>query len=94
MAKKTLNPYYLTNRVLKIGLKIILDSHHINFLNSILTNIPNYKEIDKVYINKILKEMATIYAKLLNENTFVNHTLLSANFYKLNEEDQRGNEFE
>ena len=30
LAKKTLNPYYFTDRTLRVGFKINLDSHHIN----------------------------------------------------------------
>ena len=38
--------------------------------------------------------MATIYARLINQNKFKNHTLFSASFYKINEEDQKNNEIE
>ena len=34
LAKKMLNPYYFTDRILKVGFKINLDSHHINQANS------------------------------------------------------------
>ena len=33
--------------------------------------------------------MATIYARLINQYKFKYHILLSASFYKINEEDQR-----
>ena len=34
LAEKMLNPYYFTDRNLKKGFKIYLDSHHINHANS------------------------------------------------------------
>ena len=44
LAKKMLNPYYFTDRNLRMGFKINLDSHHINHANSKLTITPNYPE--------------------------------------------------
>ena len=38
--------------------------------------------------------MSVIYARIINHYEFKNHTLLSANFYKINEEDQINNENE
>ena len=54
LAKKTINPYYFTNRNLKVGFKLNLDSHHINHAISKLTITPNYPEfrIEVRYINK------------------------------------------
>ena len=40
--KKTLDPYYITDRNLRVGFKIDLDSHHINQSNSKLTITPKY----------------------------------------------------
>ena len=36
------NPYYFTDRNLRVGFKIILDSHHINQANSKLSITPTY----------------------------------------------------
>ena len=38
--------------------------------------------------------MSVIYPKLIIQNKFENHTLFSASFYKINEEEQRNNETE
>ena len=38
--------------------------------------------------------MATIYARLINQNKFKCHILFSESFYKINEEDQRSDEIE
>ena len=57
LARKMINPYYFTERNLKVGFKINLDSHHFNHANSKLTITPNYPEfgIEVRYINKIKK---------------------------------------
>ena len=51
------NPYYFTDRNLKVGFKINLDTHHTNHANYILTITLNYPEfeIEVRYINKIMK---------------------------------------
>ena len=69
LAKKMINPYFFTDRILKIGVRINLDSHHINHANSKLTITPSFKEfcIEFRYINKIMKELAVIYARLINQ---------------------------
>ena len=66
LAKKMINPYYFTDRALRVGFNINLDSHHINHTNSKLTIIPNYPEfgLEIHYINKIKKELSVIYARL------------------------------
>ena len=69
LAKKMINPYYFTDRNLKVGFKINLDSHHINHDNSKLTIIPYHPEfgIEVLYNNKIMKELSVIYARLINQ---------------------------
>ena len=36
-----------------------------------------------------MKDLSVIYARLINQNKFKNHTFFSASFYKIIEEDQR-----
>ena len=81
---------------MKIGLKIILERYNINHANSRLNIEPNFPDIgiETRYVNKILKEMATIYARLINQFKFKYHILVSASFYKINEEDQRSDKIE
>ena len=83
-------------KILKNDFKNNLESHNFSHANSILTIIPNFPEfgIEFRYINKIIKEMSVIYARLINQNKFKYHTLFSASFYKINEEDRRNNEIE
>ena len=96
LAKMMINPYYFIDEKLKIGFKINLESHNINHSNSLLSIIPNFPDIgiETRYINKILKQMATIYSKLINQYKFKYHKLFPASFYKINEEDQRSDEIE
>ena len=69
LARRMINPYYFTDRALQVGFKINLDSHQINHANSKLTILPNYPEfrIEVRYINKIMKNLAIIYARLINQ---------------------------
>ena len=68
LAKKMINPYSITDRNFEIGLKNNLDSHNVNHTNSISTVIPIYPDfgIETKYNNEIMKEMSTIYARLIN----------------------------
>ena len=77
-------------------MKINLESHNINHVISFLSIAPIYPDIviETRYIKKILKEMATIYARLMNQYKFKYHILFSASFYKINKEDQRSDEIE
>ena len=96
LAKILINPYYFIDENLKNGFKITLESHNISHANSILTITPKFPElgIEHRYINKIIKELSVIYARIKNQYKFKYHTLFSASFYKINEEDQRNNEIE
>ena len=96
LAKMMINPYYFIDENLKNGFKINLESLNISHANSILTITPNFQEfgIEFRYNNKIVKELSVIYARLINQYKFKYHTLISASFYKINEEDQRDNEIE
>ena len=81
---------------MKIGFKTNLESHNIKHANSFLIIISNFPAIgiETRYINKILKEMATVYASLINQYTFKNLIIFSSSFYKINEEYQRSDEIE
>ena len=96
LAKMMINPYYFIDENLKNGFKINLESHNISHANFILTITPNFPDfgIETRYINKIIKELSVIYARLINHCKFKYHTLFSASFYKINERDQRSNEIE
>ena len=85
-----INPYYFTDRNLKFGFKINLDSHKINHLNSKLTITPNHPEfgIEVRYINQIMKELSKFYARLINQYKFRYQTVFSARFDKQNEDGQ------
>ena len=96
LAKIMINPYYFIEENLKIGFKINLESHNTNHANSILTitaKFPDF-EIEFRCINRIIKELYVIYARLINQFIFKYHTSFSASFYKINEEVQGSNEIE
>ena len=77
-----INPKYFIDENLKNGFKINLESHKVNHVNSILSITTKYPDfgIETRRINKILKEMATIYARLINQYKFKYHILFSASF--------------
>ena len=90
LAKKMINPYYFSDRNLKVAYKINLDSHHINHLNSKLTISSNFENtgIEFRFINKIMREMSIIYARLINQYKFRYQTVFSARFDKQDEDGQ------
>ena len=87
LAKKMINPYYFTDRNLKVGFKINIDTHHINHVNSKLTISPNFPEfgIQVRYIHKIRGQSSVIYARLINRYKFQNQTVFLAGFDKQDE---------
>ena len=90
LAKNMINPYYFSDRNLQVAYKINLDSHHINHLNSKLTITSNFENtgIEFRFINKIMREMAIIYARLSNQYIFRYQTVFSARFDKQDEDGQ------
>ena len=85
-----INPYYFTDRNIKVAFNITLESHHINHANSKFIVKPNYPEfeIEVRYINKIIKELSVIYARIINQYTFKNQIVFSARFDKQDENNQ------
>ena len=90
LAKKMINPYYFSDRNLQVAYKFNLDSHHINHLNSKLTITSNFENtgIGFRFINKIIREMSIIYARLMNQYKFRYQTVFSARFDKQDEDAQ------
>ena len=88
LAKKMINPYYFSDRNLKVAYKINLDSHHINHLNSKVTITSNFENtgIEFRFINKIMREMSIIYSRLINQYKFTYQTVFSARFDKQGED--------
>ena len=96
LAKMMINSFYFIDENLEIGFKSNLENRNISRAISILNITPNFQEfgIEFIYSNKIIKELSVIYAKLIGQYIFKCHTLFSASFYKINEEDRRNNEIE
>ena len=90
LARKMINPYYFTDRNLKVAYKINLDSHNLHHTNSKLTITPTFPEfgIEFRFINKIVKELSVIYARLINQYKFKYQTVFSARFDKQDEDGQ------
>ena len=83
-------PYYFTDRNLKAGFNINLESHHIIHANSKLPITPNYPElgIEVRFINKIINEFSVFYARLINQYKLKYQTIFSAKFDKQDEDNQ------
>ena len=90
LAKRMLIPSYFTDKNLKVGFKINLDSHHIIHANSTLTITPKYPEfgIEDRYSDKKMKDLAVIYARLINQYKFKYQTVFSTRFDKEDEDNQ------
>ena len=88
LAKKMINPYYFSDINLRTAYKINLDSHHINHLNSKLTISSNFSntEIEFRFINKIMREMSIIYARLINQFKFKYQVVFTTRFDKQDED--------
>ena len=69
LAKMMINPFYLIDENLKNGFKINLESHNISLANSILTITPKFPDfgIEFSNVNKIIKELSVINARLINQ---------------------------
>ena len=95
LARNMDNPYYFTDRNLKLGFEINLDSHHINHANTKITIVPKNAEfrIEVRYINKIMKELSVIFARLINQYK-LKYQPSSARFDKQKEENQVSDERE
>ena len=85
-----LNPYYFKNKNLYNILKINLDSHHINHINSKITisSTTEYNSIDMDLINDLVKEMSIIYARLINQYKFKYQCVFLAKFDKQSEDNE------
>ena len=83
-----INPYYFSDRNLQVAYKINLDSHNLHHANSKLTISSNFENtgIEFRFINKIMREMSIIYARLINQYKFKYQCVFSARFDKQNED--------
>ena len=88
------NPCYFTNRIIKIAFNNTLNSHHVNHTNAKSTIKLNCSEIEIIYVNKILKEMAIIYARFINQYKFKYQVVYSSRFDEQDEDGQILDEIE
>ena len=90
LARKMTNPYYFSDRNLKVAYKINLDSHHINHLYSKINITSNFQDtgIEFLFVNKITREMSIIYARLINQYKFRYQVVFLSRFDKQDEDGQ------
>ena len=88
LARRMINPYYFTDRNLKVAYKVNLDSHTLHHTNSKLTITPTFKEfgIEFRFVNKIMKKFSVIYARLINQYKLKYQTVFSARFDQQDED--------
>ena len=88
LAKKMIILYYFTDREMRVGFNITLESHHNNHAISKLIIQPNFLEfgVQVPYINKLMKELSIIYARIINQYIFKYQTEFSARFDKQDED--------
>ena len=75
--------------------KINLGTHPVIHANSIINIIPIFIviRIDKFFVNKIIKKMATLHARLTNQYKHKYQSMFWASFYIVIEEDKRSDGF-
>ena len=83
------NPYYFTDRALRGGFNITLESHHISQANSKLNIKTNYPEfgIEARYFNKVIKDLS-VYLRAINQYNLEYQIVISSNFDKQDEDSQ------
>ena len=83
-----INPYYFTDKNLKVAYKTNLDSHNLHHTNSKITITPKFPEvrIEFRFIKKFMKELAMISARLINHYKFKYQTVFSARFDQQDED--------
>ena len=79
-----ITPYCFIDRALQVGFKITLGCHKISHANSKVNIKPNFAELrfESRYNSKILKEIATVHATVINQCKYRNQTVVSATFDK------------
>ena len=88
IGKKFFHPNSSTDTVLNFEYNINQGSHHIQHSNSKLAIKTYLLEIEKIHVNKIVKQMADIKVGFLNQHKFRYQTVFSAILDKRNEDYQ------
>ena len=84
LVRKMINPCCFIDDIIKTGFKINLEIHNNNHSNSILTITPFHPDfgIETRFFNKILKQMVTFYAGLINQYKFKYHIFFQLAFIR------------
>ena len=88
------NPFYCFDRAIQVGFNNTLESHHNNRTYSKLNIQRDYLENEMKYVKTFLKEIATMYAKLINQNKIKYQTIIPARFDKQDKDGQVLDEIE
>ena len=83
------NPFFVFEKNLYYNfLKINLDSHHINHLNSKITlsSTTEYNKIDMHLINDLVKQMSIVYARIIDHFKFKYQCVFLCRFDKQSED--------
>ena len=83
-----LNLNYFIHKVWKTVCNNILDSPSISHIYSKITISPNYSENEKSQVNKRVKQMADIEARLVDQNKIEHQTVFPARVDKQNKVNQ------
>ena len=80
LAKHMINPYYFSRRY-EPQYEVNLDQHHPKHLNTKTTPKSKYNlGVELIDLNKIFKEMSTIYARLIEQYKFKYQVVFSVFF--------------
>ena len=90
MIKKDENLYHFTDKTLKAACNIAVENYHDKNVNSTLTIAPKYEIIGiaEYHIDKIVIELAKIYATLVNQYKFIYQLSFLAFCNKYGEEEE------
>ena len=90
------NLCFSTDRILKFAYDIIIDNHHSNDVNSLITIVSNFNNIriDIIHITKVMEEMANFNAKIINQNRFKYQLTFSPIFIEYGEDGEIINQIE
>ena len=89
-----MNSFNFSYVILKIAFNFTLANHYFHHASSKINITPKYLQFNIMYVNKILKVMAAIYARLINQNKFKYQLVFIARFDKRNKNDQVVDEIE
>ena len=74
--------------MLRIALHIALDILHSSYKNSESAVKAIHLEIEKSYVNRIMKNLTKVFARIINQYRFIFQVVFSVRFEQPDEDDQ------